>query len=63
VISRTVRFQHGHAADQIVKEQEEGRYDTIVVSGTKMPKHQEFLFGNLAVKLIRSVDCPVITVY
>ncbi|MBI4772585.1 MAG: universal stress protein [Deltaproteobacteria bacterium] len=63
VISKTVRFQHGHAADQIVREQEKGRYDTIVVAGAKMPKQQEFLFGNLPVKVIRSVDCPVITVY
>jgi nucleotide-binding universal stress UspA family protein len=47
----------------ILEEQKNSHYDTVVVGGTKMSKTEEFLFGNMAVKLVREADCPVITVF
>jgi len=50
-------------AEQILAEQKKGPYNTIVVGGTKMTKAQEFIFGNIAIKLLRKSDCSVITVF
>ncbi|WAC06450.1 MAG: universal stress protein [Thermodesulfobacteriota bacterium] len=47
---------------KIMEEQKQFHYDTIVIGGTKMSKAQEFLFGNVAVKLVREAGCPIITV-
>jgi Universal stress protein UspA and related nucleotide-binding proteins len=47
---------------RIMEEQKQFHYDTIVIGGVKMPKAQEFLFGNAAVKLVREAGCPIITV-
>jgi len=59
---KTSHISKESVALRIIEEQEQFHYDTIVIGGTKMSKAQEFLFGNVAVKLVREADCPIITV-
>jgi nucleotide-binding universal stress UspA family protein len=61
--TKTVRIQKGSLAGNIIEEQQRSHYDTIVVGGARMSKTEEFLFGNVAVKLVRESDCPVLTIY
>lgn len=50
-------------AEKIIEEQERFHFDTIILGGTRMSKAEEFIFGNIAVKLVRAAVGPVITVY
>jgi len=59
----TLTLQRESVAARILEEQRRSHYDTIVVGGSKMSKTEEFLFGNVAVKLVREADCPVVTVF
>jgi nucleotide-binding universal stress UspA family protein len=61
--TRVMRLQNESISDKILEEQQKMHYDTIVVGGTKMSKAQEFVLGNMNVKLVREADCPVITVF
>jgi len=49
--------------DRIIEEHQRSRHDTIILGGTKMSKAEEFIFGNISVKLVRAGVAPVITVY
>lgn len=61
--TKTVRVRKETIASMVLKEQKAEPCDTLVVGGTKLSKAEEFVFGNLAVKLIREAGCPVVTVY
>lgn len=50
-------------ARRILQEQQRSSYDTVVVPGEKMSRAEEFVMGNTAVRLVRELDCPVLTVY
>ncbi len=60
---KTVRLSGRSLSDVILEEQQREGHDMIVVGGTKMSKSEEFLFGNVAVRLVRAAPCPVLTVY
>jgi len=49
-------------SDVILREQREGHHDVIVVAGHRLTRAQEFLFGNVAVRLVREARCPVLVV-
>jgi nucleotide-binding universal stress UspA family protein len=53
----------GNALDKIAEEQKTFQYDTILIGGTQMTKAEEFILGNIAVKLVRAAIGPVITVF
>jgi len=59
---KTSHISKESIALRIMEEQKQFDYDTIVIGGTKMSKAQEFLFGNVSVKLVREAGCPIITV-
>jgi nucleotide-binding universal stress UspA family protein len=60
---KTITIQKESIAAKILEEQQLSPCDTIVVAGAKMSKTEEFIFGNVAVKLVRESDCSVVTVY
>jgi nucleotide-binding universal stress UspA family protein len=60
---KTVRIRKETVASRLLEEQKRNPCDTIVVGGVKLSKPEEFIFGNLAVKLVRESECPVVTVY
>ncbi len=49
-------------SDLILREQREGHYDAIVVAKHRLTRAQEFLFGNVAIRLAREAPCPVVVV-
>jgi len=49
-------------SDAILREQRAGRHDVIVVARHRLTRAQEFLFGNVAVRLARQAPCPVLVV-
>jgi len=57
------RLNNESMATKILEELQNNRIDTIVVGGTRMTKAEEFVLGNIAVKLVRAANCPVVTVY
>jgi len=46
-------------SDLILKEQKTGAYSAIVVGKHRLSRAEEFLFGNVAIRLARRADCPV----
>ena len=60
---KTVMLQEESTVNKIIEELQISHHDTIVLGGTKMSKAEEFVFGNVAVKLVREACCPVITVF
>jgi len=50
-------------AAKILEEQDNIRIDTVILGGTKMTKAEEFILGNIPVKLVRASNCPVVTVF
>jgi nucleotide-binding universal stress UspA family protein len=60
---KTIRIQKETIASRLLEEQKKDPCDTIVVGGVRLSKPEEFIFGNLAVKLVRESICPVVTVY
>jgi nucleotide-binding universal stress UspA family protein len=63
ISSKTVRIRKETIASRLLEEQKRNPCDTIVVGGVRLSKAEEFIFGNLAVKLVRESNCPVVTVY
>ena len=58
----SVRFAHSHDArisDVILHEQKSGKYSAIVIGGHRLSRAEEFLFGNVAIRLARQATCPV----
>jgi len=49
-------------SDVVLRAQREGHHDVIVVPGHRLTRAQEFLFGNVAVRLVREAPCPVLVV-
>ena len=60
---KTIRLRKETIASRLLEEQKKDPCDTIVVGGVRLSKPEEFIFGNLAVKLVRESNCPVVTVY
>jgi nucleotide-binding universal stress UspA family protein len=60
---KTIRIKKETIASRLLGEQKKDPCDTIVVGGVRLSKPEEFIFGNLAVKLVRESNCPVVTVY
>ena len=60
---KTIRIKKETIASRLLEEQKKLPCGTIVVGGARMSKAEEFIFGNLAVKLVRESSCPVVTVY
>jgi len=60
---KTIRIGKETIASKLLDEQNKVPYHSIVVGGAKISKAEEFIFGNLAVKLVRESNCPVVTVY
>ena len=52
----------GRLSEIILREQREGKYDIVVVGKHPLTRAQEFLFGNVAVRLVREAPCPVLIV-
>ena len=59
---RTMTVELGAIANRILAEQHRSHYDMIISGCTKMPKAQEFLFGNTNVTLVREAPCPLLIV-
>lgn len=59
---RIVGGEMGRLSDAILREQREGHYDTIVIGKQHLTRAQEFLFGDVAVRLARQAPCPVLVV-
>ena len=62
VTAKVLKLEKESIAASILEEQQNLHYDTIVVGCSKMSKTEELLFGNVAVKLVRDSDCPVVSV-
>lgn len=62
VRERTITIEGKTIANSILEEQHHGHYDMIIVGCTKMPKAQEFLFGNTNIAIVREAPCPVLIV-
>jgi len=62
VTTKIVNLDKESIAARILEEQRNLHYGTIVVGCPRMSKTEEFLFGNVAVKLVRDSDCPVVSV-
>lgn len=60
---KTIRIRKETIAARLLEEQKKAPCHSIVVGGVKISKAEEFIFGNLAVKLVRESNCPVVTVY
>jgi len=60
---KTIRIRKETIAAMLLEEQKKDPCDTIVLGGVRLSKAEEFIFGNLAVKLVRESSCPVVTVY
>jgi len=60
---KTIRIRKETIAARLLEEQKKAPSHSIVVGGVKISKAEEFIFGNLAVKLVRESNCPVVTVY
>jgi len=60
---KTMRIRKETIAAMLLEEQKKDPCDTIVLGGVRLSKAEEFIFGNLAVKLVRESSCPVVTVY
>lgn len=59
---RNITVEGKTIADSILAEQHHGHYNMIIVGCIKMPKVQEFLFGNTNIALVREAPCPVLIV-
>lgn len=59
---RNITVEGKTIANSILAEQHRGNYDMIIVGCTKMPKAQEFLFGNANIAIVREAPCPVLIV-
>lgn len=60
---KTIKIRKETIAARLLEEQRKAPYHSIVVGGVKRSKAEEFIFGNLAVKLVRESNCPVVTVF
>jgi nucleotide-binding universal stress UspA family protein len=60
---KIARIRKETIASKLMEVQKNDPYDTIVVGGVRLTKPEEFIFGNLAVKLVRESSCPVVTVF
>ncbi len=63
VTVKMIRLRRKSIAAGILEEQRRAPCHTVVVAGSKMSKTEEFILGNVAVKLVRESNCPVMTVY
>jgi nucleotide-binding universal stress UspA family protein len=52
----------GQPSDRVLSEQHSGGYDTIVLGKERLTKAQEFLFGSVAVRLVREARGGVLVV-
>lgn len=62
VRERNITVEGKSIANSILEEQHRGHYDLIIAGCTKMPKAQEFLFGNTNIAIVREAPCPVLIV-
>ena len=60
---RIIMLKKESIGARLLEEQQHMQCDSIVVGGARMSKTEEFIFGNLAVKLVRESSCPVVTVF
>ena len=60
---KTITLRKETIGSSLLEEQKNLPCDTIVVGGVRMSKAEEFIFGNLAIKLVRESNCPIVTVY
>ena len=58
--SRIVSSGKKRLSDVILQEQQDGEYDAIVLAKRHLTRAQEFLFGNVAVRVVREARCPVL---
>lgn len=56
------RIRHGHAAEEILKETEENRYDLVVVGSRGRRGLTRFLLGSTAAQLARYCTSPLLVV-
>ncbi|MBI5502787.1 MAG: universal stress protein [Deltaproteobacteria bacterium] len=61
IATRVLRAD-GRPSDAILREQDHGAYDVIVVGRRRLTRAEEYLFGDVAVRLTRRASCPVIVV-
>jgi nucleotide-binding universal stress UspA family protein len=62
ISTRIVSSKGGRVSDRILHEQREGNYSLIIVGKHQLTRAQEFLFGNLAVRLVRDAPCAILVV-
>lgn len=62
VRERKITVEGKTIANSVLEEQHRGHYDMIIVGCTKMPKAQEFLFGNPNIAIVREAPCPVLII-
>lgn len=60
---KTIKLKNESIGNRILDEQQNTQFSSIVVGGSKMSRTEEFIFGNLAVKLVREANCPIVTVF
>ncbi|GAB4339851.1 MAG: hypothetical protein Kow0099_15370 [Candidatus Abyssubacteria bacterium] len=59
IATRFANSQNARISDVILNEQRSGDYTAIVVGKHHLSRAEEFLFGNVAVRLAREASCPV----
>jgi nucleotide-binding universal stress UspA family protein len=59
ITTRFANTQNARVSDVILNEQRSGGYSAIVVGKHHLSRAEEFLFGNVAVRLARQASCPV----
>jgi len=59
VESRLVRRYNVRASDALLRQQKAGAYTAIVLGRRPLSRAEEFLFGDTAIRLVRSATCPV----
>lgn len=63
VKTKTLILQNESMTNRILDEQRLSHCDSVIIGGRKMSKAEEFVLGNVAIKLIREANFSVITVF
>lgn len=61
-VDSSVLTEHGHAANEIVRVAEDGRYDLIVVGSRGRSPVGELLLGSVSHAVVRKAPCAVLVV-
>ncbi|RJP16048.1 MAG: universal stress protein [Candidatus Abyssobacteria bacterium SURF_5] len=57
--SKLVDRKNARVSDVLLAEQESGGHSAIVVGRHRLTRSEEFLFGSVAIRLVRQANCPV----